>query len=58
MEELDVKLDRKLTVRLKVEDYELLEELSKAEGLKPSQVVRSLVLKFLNFKKRESFSSL
>ena len=51
-------LDHRLYVRINKKDYLFLEYLSKAEGLKPSQVVRALVLKFLRTKKRETLGFL
>ena len=51
------KLDRRLSIRLSYEDYAFLDYLSRSEGLKPSQVVRTLILKFLRYKKRQNLTS-
>ena len=50
-------LERRLSIRLSHEDYAFLDYVSKAEGLKPSQVVRTLILKFLRYKKRQNLTS-
>lgn len=45
-------LNRRVTVRLSEKDFALLGYLAETEGLKPSQVVRALVVKFLRHRQR------